>query len=240
MASVVEKTERKMLKIKSVGQPASFGSGDGKKLSFAAEDGLSYTTFVSSLFELVVVGAELDSDVELRKSGDYTNWILVQVYKDGKAMAEKKKWGGGGGGYRGKSPEEIDSIENQVRAKIVSDLWVGKAVTDSDELVIKLRAWLNKLGARVPKSAPAPTPAPVEAPKQPALGESPPEQKDPLVTRETLATLKSTVDASEYKDVPLSISALLLAEFGVKKAKELTDKEARDFIDGLNKGKYKG
>ena len=256
MASIVEKAERKPIKIKTAGKTTPFGTGGGQKLSFSGEDGISYTTFVKSLFEYFIVGTEVDVDVELRKSGEYSNWIVTQMYKDGKPLAEKSKGygGSGGGGYRGKSPEEVSSIENQVRVKAIAELWAAGKLENDDPVVHKLKFYLNLLGTQTKTSAPAPALKPdttmaqstaaVVVPKQAELIEKPPVPKvepvamERIVTKETLATLKSTVEASEYKDTPLLITAILDADFGVKKAKELTESKALELIEGLNEGRW--
>jgi len=141
--TITDKKERKKLKVVWVSEVTPFGD-KGKKVKFNAEDGLTYETFSQSLFEYIVTGKELDADTELRittadDSNQYPHWIVTQIYQDGQPIGSKGKWGYS----REKSPEERASIENQVRAKIISELWIADKFKDDDIEVKRLRQWLN-------------------------------------------------------------------------------------------------
>lgn len=41
---------------------------------------------------------------------------------------------------------ERDSIENQTRAERITELWIAGKIKDDDQLISKLKDWLNKLG----------------------------------------------------------------------------------------------
>ena len=249
MASeVIKKIEKATIVIKTAGAPTEFGTGEpkAKKLSFQTERGISVQTFATALFPLIKSGATIVADMELRKNGQYENWTLTQIYVDGKPMAEKGKGGYGGGKSYGKSPEERLSIEDQVRVKAITELVISGKVALEDILGKKLVAYLSKLGGAAPRPEPVKEKAveekKAEKPSEQAeLGSPPPPEPEPEpdkpVSATTLATLKGVAKASGLPS--LAISAIIVSEFSRKAAKNLTEKEALELIDGLNKGRWK-
>lgn len=222
MASEVLSKERKTIVIKSAGTPMGFGNGDGQKVSFAGEDNISYTCFAKDLFENIKTGATLDADTEQRKNGEHINWVVTQIYVNGSPVGKKggfaKK-----GGY-GKSPEEIRSIENQVRVKIISELWIHSTITPEDPLVGLLRKYLLKLGD-----------APPPPPQQARLTE--PVKTDAKVSAATLKTLGGVAKANDYNSDLMS--SIIMTKFKTEKAKDITEAQAQELIAGLNAGKWK-
>ncbi len=153
--------ERRTIKVASVGSWRSVGKG--ALLEFVGEDHVTYETWSKAIGEHIKVGATLDADVEftLKESGDkqYPHNKIMELYVDGKAIGAQAK--GGGNWNREKSPEERMSIENQVRAKLITELLIAGKLEVNDSLVTKLRHWLSQLGESPPKPAQA-QPAPLQ------------------------------------------------------------------------------
>lgn len=108
----VAEKERRKRQVKWVGEATEYGSRGDKLLHFNDEEGVNYTIFSKGLFTHIKEGEELDFDVELRittkDEKKYENWVVTQIYKDGKPVMEKTAPRRDGGGYRGKSPEELE------------------------------------------------------------------------------------------------------------------------------------
>lgn len=91
------------LTVATVGQVVEL-SGGSKVTEFTCSDGKKYKTFSDSIRPYLKQGAALNVDVETttkpgRDGQDFTNRNIVQLYVDGKPVAQQKKgpWPGGGG-----------------------------------------------------------------------------------------------------------------------------------------------
>lgn len=142
----VAEKERRKRQVKWVGEPQEYGTRGSKLLHFTDDAGGEYTVFSQGLFTHIKEGEELDFDVELRittkDDKKYENWVVTQIYKDGKPVMEKTAPRRDGGGYRGKLPEETASIERQVAIKEVGECWRAKLLKDNSPEVIVYLAWI--------------------------------------------------------------------------------------------------
>lgn len=117
------------------------------KLTFKAhnEDGEHwFYTFRNSLFETIEGGKDktLEADVITTESEQWgTQRDVKQLYVDGQPLGSK----GRSGSWGGKSPQEIASIENQVRAKLIVELRIAGVFDDNHPTYKKCLLWLDKL-----------------------------------------------------------------------------------------------
>ena len=139
--------ERKTLKILEAKPVEKVGRNQTPKLSFKASDGekeLWYFSFRNSLFDAIKQGETIDADVETSTrewdGQEYTDRKVVQVYVNGQPLGGQKA-------YRGKSPEEIQSIKAQVAAKAITEMFVADKldvfIESQNYLAIGLREWLK-------------------------------------------------------------------------------------------------
>lgn len=148
-------SERKQIKIAEVMPPREVGQRGAKIYEFKGEDGIKYETFSSTFAGYFVMGKTIDADVNTttKQGQDGTTYVhhqITQIYVDGKPVNIKS-----GGRSYGKSPQEIVSIENQCRSKIIADLWINEKLKDDDQLVKNLKSWLPY--ATVADELPKPT-----------------------------------------------------------------------------------
>jgi len=140
-------SERKTLKILEAKPVEKVGRNQTPKLSFKASDGekeLWYFSFRNSLFDAIKQGETIDADVETSTrewdGQEYTDRKVVQVYVNGQPLGGQKA-------YRGKSPEEIQSIKAQVAAKAITEMFVADKldlfIDSQNYLAIGLREWLK-------------------------------------------------------------------------------------------------
>ena len=134
----MEKKRQKLL-IKETYGVKSIGDKGLKKLNFLVGD-QRWGTFSEALFPYIKAGTEIDADTEVKetqgKDGTtYINRVVTQIYVDGKPIK------GRGGFLRGKSPEEIVSIETQVAVKEINAAWIAGKLTDKDAEVVEARKW---------------------------------------------------------------------------------------------------
>ena len=140
-------SERKTLKILEAKPVEKVGRNQTPKLSFKASDGekeLWYFSFRNSLFDAIKQGETIDADVETSTrewdGQEYTDRKVVQVYVNGQPLGGQKA-------YRGKSPEEIQSIKAQVAAKAITEMFVADKldpfIESQNYLAIGLREWLK-------------------------------------------------------------------------------------------------
>lgn len=142
--------ERQKLTITQVSEPVLIGDKGAEKLQFQAKgaDGreLRYFTFSKRLFPFIIKDKEVEADVDVttRTVGDttYTDRKVTQVYVEGKAVAGKSSFAAGQQ-WKGRSPEEIASIEAQVAAKLVTEGWVAGKLPDDSPEVQGMLAWIR-------------------------------------------------------------------------------------------------
>ncbi len=220
------KTEKRTLMIIEVEQPVKKDRSDGKGtyqiLAFKAKDGNethTYKTFNTAFFDLIKPEATIEVDVKTEEKGDYVNRSVQQIYQDGKPVAgEKKPWQA-----RADNPEQRTSIERQVAAKIVAELWVAGKVMPADPILGALYHWLcDKLGIKdetQEKVAPALAKPPAVNPEAsiapPKVGLTPGATK-PFDSKEFIAT------------------AAILADRGMEKWKYDKILERLNKLSGLN------
>ncbi len=222
-STIKERLSHQSIVIKTVGKPAPFGTSGGQKLSFASDD-KSYVCFIPALFGDIIVGNTIDADVEVRESGEYINNVIVQIYKDGKPIAGNKP-----GGYpprpSGHTPEERASIENQVRAKIIAELWIGKAIDEKHPLVTKLTNWLGVLG-ELPQISPVSSRVVPEATKQPKSAVTPATGAKVTPAEVIHRTVKDLVAISNEKGYDANnVTAIIIRQFKKAKASELSQEQ---------------
>lgn len=139
-------SERKTLKVKSVATPKTIGDKGLLLTKFKAEeDDTIYDFWGTALSDYIKPNTEIDVDVESsekeRDGVTYKSSKITQLYLNGEPVIKKKStWSN-----RGKSSEEITSLENQTRANIIADLWKGNKLNADAEEVKMLRHWLCKL-----------------------------------------------------------------------------------------------
>lgn len=152
--------ERRTIKVASVGSWRKVGKGE--LLEFIGDDHVTYETWSKVIGEHVKVGASLEADVEFTvKEFEGTKYIhnkLIELYIGGKAIGTQSK---GSNWNRDRSPEDRMSIENQVRAKLITELLIADKIDVDNVLALKLTHWLSQLGETTPKTVQA-QPAPVE------------------------------------------------------------------------------
>lgn len=161
---MTESTEKLILKPApgKVTKPRAVGTSGAEVTQFQAEDNKGNTrifeTWSKELVEFIKEQAEkgepFSADVAYSQKESqgqtYDHWKVTQCYRaDGSPV--KQRSFGGGKSY-GKSPQDIKSIEDQVRAYIIADLWKSDKIDAGTEglLVNKLKAWLAKLGEPLP------------------------------------------------------------------------------------------
>ena len=146
-----------------------------KKLDFLVGD-QRWGTFSEALFPYIKAGTEIDADTEVKetqgKDGTtYINRLVTQIYVDGKPVK------GRGGFLRGKSPEEIVSIETQVAVKEINAAWIAGKLTDKDAEVVEARKWWLSKVKRANQGAEHEKPTGKPAPAKPAEKEKSAEEK---------------------------------------------------------------
>ncbi len=143
----------------------------------------------------------------------------------------------------GHTPEERASIENQVRAKIIAELWISKTLDRDSVLVHKLIDWLNALG-EISISQAKISPVSKEA-----IPTTPPQPKG-VVTATTGAekqgeevihiTVKDLVDIAKEKGYDSSnVTAIIVRHFKKAKASELNQEQIDWLYNQLKDGKLK-
>ncbi len=238
-STIKEKLSHQSITVKTASKPTPFGTS-GQKLSFAS-DTKSYVCFISALFGDIIVGNTIDADVEVRESGEYINNVVTQIYKEGKPIVGKKPAGSYPPHIGGHTPEERASIENQVRAKIIAELWIGKAIDEKHPLVTKLTNWLGVLNE---------TP---QAPISPVNSEIVPEVvrqaqesitmiavAEKQVQEEAHRTVKDLIDIAKEKDIdPNQVTTVIIRQFKKAKASELEPKQVDWLYQQMADGKMK-
>ncbi|KKK68401.1 hypothetical protein LCGC14_2944440, partial [marine sediment metagenome] len=168
-AKVIETKEHAKVLVISKGAPELMPFGDNInkttiKGSEGGADGVAeydYHTFSGKVADALVVGSVVDCDYDVTESADgqFINRKIKQAYIDGQGVA-----GGGGqkggGGYRGKSPEELLSMNQSTAAKNITELAVAGVVKPESAEYKAAMGWnMEKLSAKVATPTP-PSPAP--------------------------------------------------------------------------------
>ncbi len=138
-------TERKHIKIVSVGTPKTVGNSQVTQFKGEGED-IVFEAWGTIYLEVIKVGTEIDAEIthsEKEVNGNiYRHHRVSQIYVNGEpirkgSQGNRRNWG--------KSAEEIESVENQTKAQIITQLWIAqKLLNDCDE-VRWLKNWLPKL-----------------------------------------------------------------------------------------------
>lgn len=98
------------------------------------DDGSEFTTFDKAAKEVGIGGIiELEPVIKAGK----TNFTKFTIKKKGQAPAPSAT--------NEETPVKGQSIEDQNRAGHITNLWIADKITNGDELVKKLRTWLNKI-----------------------------------------------------------------------------------------------
>ena len=108
-----------------------------------------FECWVQTMFDYIKQGytGQIEIDIEYdhtsKESGGvtYQHRKITQIYKDNKPLYEKKPYSGG---FRGKSAEEIASIERQTFSLITERLWIADKLKDTDTEIKQLRILLKK------------------------------------------------------------------------------------------------
>lgn len=236
-----EKKERKILTITSVGttKDIKIGNRDTKVIQFKATDAqgneLVYEAWDKEQVEQVKVNANLDCDITHTEKDGQTSHKVTQMYNAEGKPIRPITGRGGASRYSGKSPEDRKSIEDQVRAYIIADLW--KSGLAPQNLLQKLTTWLEKLGVAEPK---ADTEAMKQSPpaKEPPLAKEP--SAEPTVTKPkpiTEPTLHNLADLVSERNYDTSyIHAYIMRIYKVDNARQLTEKDGQQLLEYLEKG----
>jgi len=234
-STVKEKLSHQSIVVKTVGKPTAFGTS-GQKLSFASED-KSYVCFISALFTELTPNNTIDADIEVRESGEFVNNVVTQIYKDGKPIAGKKM--GYPPRFGGHTPEEQTSKENQVRAKIIAELWIGKAIDGDSALVHKLVDWLNVL-SESPKISPIKSGVIPEVAPQPQGAVTATTGAEKQGGEVIHRTAKDLVNIAKEKGYDSSnVTAIIVRHFNKAKASELEPEQIDWLYDQMKDGKMK-
>ena len=135
------------IKIKTGVTKTGAKAGDPWELIIiVGDDGSEFTTFDKAAKEVGIGGIiELEPVIKAGK----TNFTKFTIKKKGQAPAPSVT--------SEETPVKRQSIEDQNRAGHITTLWIAGKIKDEDQLVTKLRAWLDKLGAPEKKPAPEKT-----------------------------------------------------------------------------------
>ena len=221
-------TQHAKILVQTKGEPELMPFGDQiHKVGFSGvenETTKSYHAFRfqdnSEVVDAIVVGEVLDADYETIVKGEYTNYKVVQVYKDGQPVfAKGGGFKGGRGGY-GKSPEEREEISRAVSLKAAVDN--TPEGTKPEKVIEEAKKYLDFL--RVAKAADpkAPEPAP---PPEPSTS--------PVVTKDALKGLAALAKELGVSTDWLKAAALRL--YGKGDIKTITEAELSDLTDKLGK-----
>ena len=147
------KSERKKIKVASVGTPRDVGDKGLQVTQFKGADGVTYECWSPAFMEHIKVDAEIDADIVFtqveKDEAIYKHNKVVQLYQDGEPVKKKSAWKPGG---YSDSPETRASIESQKAADITAQLWIGGKLTDKNPLISKLINWLeSKLDHAAPR-----------------------------------------------------------------------------------------
>ncbi len=157
-------TKRDTLTILEAKEPQKIGDKGAQKLVIKAKNkegkDLQYFTFSNRLFSYLTQDAVIECDIDIStreyENQTYTDRKITQIYKDGQPVERK----GGGGNFNNRDA----SIEQQVAAYIVTDLWKSSLLTKDDPLVKKMLVWIDKRLSTDKAPEPAKAPEPVKAP----------------------------------------------------------------------------
>lgn len=207
--------EKTKVKILEIGKSREYKPGKFI-YSFKGRDGnndVYFQTFSKTIADSLK--PELEVEIEYEKStravgeNTYTDRIVNQMWIDGKPVREDKKQFTS----RGKSPEEILSIEQQVAVKLINEkILIDKA--DSEEIQAVKNYEKDKLKEYWPQKTTKPTPAQPQG--QPAI---PKEESKP-----SLPSFKTPGEFVAYCQKEFEISATeLFNELNVHKATEIKD-----------------
>lgn len=146
---MADEKERIKIKVASAGtpKPLRIRDRDTVVIQFKGEDGIVYEAWEQALVDLVKPGAEIDGDVTHGEKDGIPVHRLIQAY-DAAGKPIKQATGGGKryGGYKDPTLEAA-SIESQVSAYIVKDLFIAGKLDELQEsknpLAMDLKAWLG-------------------------------------------------------------------------------------------------
>jgi len=193
---------RKKLLVISVDEIKSVGDKGAKKLPFKASDESGqhylYFTFKTDLFETIQKSVDASIDCEIETSqreydgNIYTDRKVTQIFVGGEPVAQKKSFGG----YRGRSPEEVASIETQCAMKMVCELTISGKINTESPLYGRLLHWLNIKTAGFDLTPAQPVPA-TSQPTQPKAQAQPQQAEEKhLPTRRMFGTLQQFLTAA--------------------------------------------
>ena len=222
-------TQHAKILVQTKGEPELMPFGDEiHKVGFSGvenETTKSYHAFRfkdnSEVVDAIVVGEVLDADYETIVKGEYTNYKVVQVYRDGQPVfAKSGGFKGGRGGY-GKSPEEREEIARAVALKVA----VGNTPegTTPAKVITEATKYLDFL--RAPKTADPKVSEP--ALKSHGLVTS----SGDVVTRDALKGLAAL--ARELNVATDWLKAAALRLYGKGDIKTITETELSDLTDKL-------
>ncbi len=241
-------TQHAKILVQTKGEPELMPFGDQiYKVGFSgieSETTKSYHAFRfkdnSEVVDAIVVGEVLDADYETIVKGEFTNYKIVQIYKDGQPVfAKGGGFKGGRGGY-GKSPEEREEISRAVALKAAVNYTMNDDVTarSPQEVIGVANVFLPFLtgGTAIPVE-PAVTKA--STPKAPKAAAKQSDPTSPVVTADALKGLWGVAkDGNVKKEWLVAASVTLFQKADIKTITEdelsiLTDKLAGE-ITRLN------
>lgn len=186
----------------------------------------------------LTLGSNVDVEWTEKPGKEYqgkptTQRTITQLYIDGQPLVEAKHDGGGKGNWRGDYKKDTPSIEGQTAAKIVSELWIGDKIKETDILVTELKTWC---GAKLKASIKA-----ASAEQEPSCKVDPTNvrnQSNAVLSAEFMAACKEAgYDLAKQEDID-SVKAWLHKNFKTTLSfKELAEAKQREAIAAMKKEK---
>lgn len=218
---ILEANKRVVINVLDIVSEEEVGRNKAIKLSFnAIHDGqtLKHASFIKSLFPSIKahVGKGMDCEVEISEheydGRMYQDYLILQVFVDGKAMRSKDDKGGGGQGGGGRAwqpdpPEKIASIEAQTIFNGITAALVAKIILLNSDLGKMWQAWAKQgfeISQRL-RNAPAPAKTLIEEAKAMGTTEAESEEIDWGEAGVKIDTdaLKELMTASKWSDTTI-------------------------------------
>jgi hypothetical protein len=226
-------SEHKQIKITEVKEPRPVGNKGAVVYEVKGEDGLKYETFSETFSKYFVVDKTLEVDVDTvsnqaQDGNTYVHHRITQVYVDSKPVQAKQ----GGGRSYGKSPQEIASIENQCRSKIITELWIAGKLKDEDTRVKALLGWLPYTAIPTAESKQASTPS---NGLSPVISKPADDMSAPARPANPSELNKLAEAQKKAKQTNTQVLAMIPKEWNITARTDLTQYQAQTLIDKLDK-----
>ena len=248
-----QKPNRYKLTVTTIDPQKPVGDKGAVKLPFKAKDQdgkeLAYFTFSKALFDFIKPEAVIDTDIEITtretETATYTDRKLVQIYRDGQPVSQKKQWQGSGHN----SPEQRKSIEGQVCLKELGEMirWTQMVSPQRIELFwkiieLKLFDWtgieIKPQPAVKPPVVPSTTKE-VKTPPVPTSAKVEASKTLPTPDKITKVTGDAIVAWAKDEEMKTLIRGYMAKEFKRVKVGDMTEPEGQQLLEALKEGKIK-